>query len=104
MAEMNGCHWTSKKKAGHELRDAESVQEQVMAYFPQVEFLEELLRAYPQAHFILNVREKDVPLALLDQLQHASTDSTRLFLACRGPFSRRGCAPSTRTTTCASAL
>jgi len=44
LAEMNGCHWTSKQK------DA------VQAYFPQMQYLREICDAYPDAHFILNSR------------------------------------------------
>lgn len=44
LAEMNGCHWTSKQK------DA------VQAYFPQMQYLREICDAYPDARFILNTR------------------------------------------------
>ncbi|CAE7901116.1 unnamed protein product [Symbiodinium microadriaticum] len=47
LAEMNGMFWKDKAKTT------------VQAYFPQMEHLERLLEAYPNAYFILNVRNLD---------------------------------------------
>ncbi|CAJ1380669.1 unnamed protein product [Effrenium voratum] len=44
-AEINGLYWADRKK------------ESVRAFFPQVQYLQHLLQAYPDAHFILNVRD-----------------------------------------------
>ncbi|CAJ1415591.1 unnamed protein product [Effrenium voratum] len=48
-AEINGLYWADRKK------------ESVRAFFPQVQYLQHLLQAYPDAHFILNVRETTAP-------------------------------------------
>ena len=45
LAEMNGMFWANREKTA------------VHAYFPQMVYLEELVSAYPHAHFILNVRD-----------------------------------------------
>ena len=57
-----------------------ALQESVRAFFPQVQYLQHLLQAYPDAHFILNVRESQL------QTTH-SLSSWTLYLLGR-PFSR----------------
>ena len=55
LAEMNGMFWKDK------------AQTTVQAYFPQMDHLERLLEAYPNAYFILNVRNLDDWVKSVDQ-------------------------------------
>lgn len=54
IAEMNGLYWRHKRRHWAE------------GYFPQMSLLETLLHCYPDAHYVLNIRDHDKWLKSVD--------------------------------------